>query len=71
MIHLLLTFLVASPAWASAWPSVTEVEHSLGARPGSEFPKMLATRDGLFHVYYVTTTARGNGRYSVEVQLRR
>ena len=70
MIHLLLALLVSS-AVAAGWPSVGELEAGIGARSGAEFPKMVVTRSGAFHVYYVRTTERGNGRYSVEVQLRR
>ena len=71
MIHLLLAFLISCAVAAEAWPTVREVEASLGAHPGAEFPKMLVTQNGVFHVYYLATAARGNGRYSVEVQLRK
>lgn len=79
MIPTLLAYFVATavvplprPDPRKDWPTAHEMEVSLGAKPGAEFPKMLKTKTkGLFHVYYVGTTPLADGRFAVEVRLKR
>jgi hypothetical protein len=54
-----------------AWPTVAELEAGLSATRGGMLPKQVVTPEGVFNGYYVGTTARGNGRYFVEIQLTR
>ena len=54
------------------WPTVAQIETGLSAKRGAMLPKQFVTPDGrVFSGYYVGASAKGNGRYSVEIQLTR
>ena len=73
MIHVLLVLssLISTAYAGLGFPSVGELENGLALQRGSELPRMVVTRDGVFHAYYLGASSRGNGRYAVEVLLRR
>jgi uncharacterized membrane protein len=54
-----------------AWPTVAELENGLSAVRGGMLPKQVVTSEGVFNGYYVGASAKGNGRYFVEIQLTR
>ena len=54
-----------------AWPTVAELEAGLSAKRGGVLPKQVVTSEGVFTGYYVGASAKGNGRYAVEIQLTR
>ena len=55
----------------SIFPSVSELEAALFIHPGALLPKLVVTKDGIFHPRYVSATSRGNGDYNVIVRLDR
>ena len=73
MIHIVIVLAsLISTAYAGiGFPSVGDLETGLSLTRGGELPRMVVTRDGVFHAYYVSASSHGNGRYSVEVLLRR
>jgi hypothetical protein len=66
----IFTVVLAASA-RSAWPTVAELEAGLSAKRGGMLPKQVVTQEGVFTGYYVGATAKGGGRYSVEIQLTR
>jgi hypothetical protein len=54
-----------------SWPTVAELENGLSAKRGGMLPKQVVTSEGVFTGYYVGASAHGNGRYTVEIQLKR
>ena len=70
VIFALIGAAVAANARGS-WPTVAELEAGLSATRGGMLPKQVVTPQGVFNGYYVGASARGNGRYSVEIQLTR
>ena len=73
MIHVLLVLssLISTAYAGLGFPSVGELEAGLALQRGGELPRMVVTRDGVFHAYYVGATAHANGHYTVDVLLRR
>ena len=73
MIHVAIVIcsLITTAYAGLGFPSVGELEGGLALRRGGELPRMVVTRDGVFHAYYVGATAHANGHYTVEVLLRR
>jgi hypothetical protein len=41
------------------------------AHPGDRFPKLVVVPEGVFSAKYLGARERGNGRYTVEIQLER
>ena len=74
MIHVLLVLssLISSAYAGLGFPSVGDLETGLSLTRGGELPRLVVTREGeVFHAYYISASSRGNGRYAVEVLLRR
>ena len=72
MIHIVIVLAsLISTAYAGiGFPSVVELEAALSLRHGVEF-KIVPTMNGPLHAYYLGASSHGDGRYSVEVLLRR
>lgn len=70
-VVLIIASLVSMASAKGIFPTVQELEATLSAQRGGELPKLIVTRFGVFHGYYLGATDRGGGRYSVELQLRR
>ena len=71
MITLVLVLAhLTTAAWASAFPSVPQLEASLGLRQGGLLPKMVAANGRGWNVYYQSGRALGNGHYDVRVFLQ-
>jgi len=73
MILLATVLAITAPVLhkKAAWPTVSDIEISLNAKSGQKLPKLLATKNGLFQVTYTGTKDRGNGKYSIEVELNK
>jgi hypothetical protein len=73
MIHaaIIVCSLISTAYAGLGFPSVVDLEAGLALQRGGELPRLVVTSDGVFHAYYVGATSRGNGRYAVEVLLRR
>jgi len=63
--------VIISASARGAWPTVAQLEAALSAKRGGMLPKQVVTQEGVFTGYYVGATAKGGGRYSVEIQLTR
>ena len=72
MIHaiVIVSSLISAAYAGIGFPSVAELEAALSLRHGVEF-KIVPTMNGPLHAYYLGASSHGDGRYTVEVLLRR
>lgn len=67
---LLLASQLAVSAYASAYPSVHDLEVALGLFRGAQIPKIVPANGRGWAAYYVGGSSVGNGEYAIRVRLR-